>query len=254
MLDVLAYPSPEAAGTTVVYAVGDVHGRLDLLQAMDRLIADDIAATRPERPAVCYLGDYIDRGPHSAEVISHLADRLADRDIETAPARIFLKGNHEDRMLDFLAEPDVHGPPWMEHGGIEALASYGLTTSREPPGGDWNGLRHELRQRLPARHLKFLRGLRLAFVWRGYVFVHAGLNPGRPMRAQDPHDLMWIKEPFLSSTREWSHRVVHGHVVGPEPVFRDNRIGIDTGASRFGRLTCLVVAEGPPRVLQAHQV
>jgi len=254
MIDVLEYPSPEAAGTTVVYAVGDVHGRLDLLQAMDRLIADDIAATRPERPAVCYLGDYIDRGPHSAEVISHLADRLADRDIETAPARIFLKGNHEDRMLDFLAEPDVHGPPWMEHGGIEALASYGLTTSSEPTGGDWNGLRHELRQRLPARHLKFLRGLRLAFVWRGYVFVHAGLNPGRPMRAQDPHDLMWIKEPFLSSTREWSHRVVHGHVVGPEPVFRDNRIGIDTGASRFGRLTCLVVAEGPPRVLQAHQV
>ena len=74
------------------------------------------------------------------------------------------------------------------------------------------------------------------------------------MRAQDPHDLMWIKEPFLSSTCEWSHRVVHGHVVGPEPVFRDNRIGIDTGASRYGRLTCLVVADGPPRVLQAHQV
>ena len=254
MIDVLEYPSPEASGTTVVYAVGDVHGRLDLLQAMDRLIADDIAATRPERPAVCYLGDYIDRGPHSAEVISHLADRLADRDIQTAPARIFLKGNHEDRMLDFLAEPDVHGPPWMEHGGIEALASYGLTTSSEPMGGDWDGLRHELRERLPSRHLNFLRGLRLAFVWRGYVFVHAGLNPERPMRAQDPHDLMWIKEPFLSSTREWSHRVVHGHVVGPEPVFRDNRIGIDTGASRFGRLTCLVVAEGPPRVLQAHQV
>ena len=74
------------------------------------------------------------------------------------------------------------------------------------------------------------------------------------MRAQDPHDLLWIKEPFLSSTREWSHRVIHGHVVGPEPVFRDNRIGIDTGASLFGRLTCLVVSDGPPRVLQAHQV
>ena len=74
------------------------------------------------------------------------------------------------------------------------------------------------------------------------------------MRAQDPHDLMWIKEPFLSSTCEWSHRVVHGHVVEPEPVFRDNRIGIDTGASRFGRLTCLVVSDGAPRVLQAHQV
>jgi serine/threonine protein phosphatase 1 len=156
-------------------------------------------------------------------------------------------------MLEFFAAPAVHGPPWMEHGGIEALASYGLTTGREPVGGDWDRLRDELQERLPARHLDFLRRLRLAFVWRGYVFVHAGLNPERPMRAQDPHDLLWIKEPFLSSTQEWSHRVVHGHVVGPEPVFRDNRIGIDTGASLFGRLTCLVVSDGPPRVLQAHQ-
>ena len=247
MIDVLAYPSPEAAGTTVVYAVGDVHGRLDLLQAMDRLIAEDIAATRPEAPTVCYLGDYIDRGPHSAEVISHLARA------DAAPACVFLKGNHEDRMLDFLAAPAAYGPAWMEFGGIEALASYGVTTGREPVDGDWDRLRDELQARLPAAHLDFLRQLRLAFVWRGYVFVHAGLDPERPLQAQDPRDLMWIKEPFLSSTREWSHRVVHGHVVGPEPVFRDNRIGIDTGASRFGRLTCLVVSDGPLRVLQASQ-
>jgi serine/threonine protein phosphatase 1 len=251
MIDVLAYPSPEAADTTVVYAVGDVHGRLDLLQAMDRLIAYDIEETRPERPTVCYLGDYVDRGPHSAEVISYLgASRGAG---PAAPARVFLKGNHEDRMLDFFAAPAVHGPPWMEHGGIEALASYGVTTGREPIDGDWDRLRDELRERLPAAHVEFLRGLRLAFVWRGYVFVHAGLNPERPIHAQDARDLMWIKEPFLSSTNEWSHRVVHGHVLGPEPVFRDNRIGIDTGASHYGRLTCLVVSDGPLRVLQAHQ-
>ena len=262
MIDVLAYPSPEAADTTVVYAVGDVHGRLDLLQAMDRLIADDIAATRPERPTVCYLGDYIDRGPHSAEVISSLAARSVDRPVERSlqppaedavPARVFLKGNHEDRMLDFLLAPAAHGPAWIEHGGVEALASYGLTTSREPMASDWDRLRDELQERLPAAHLDFLRGLRLAFVWRSYIFVHAGLNPERPMQAQDPRDLMWIKEPFLSSTREWSHRVVHGHVLGPEPVFRENRIGIDTGASHFGRLTCLVVSDDAPRVLQAHQ-
>jgi serine/threonine protein phosphatase 1 len=248
MIDVLEYPSPEAAGTTVVYAVGDVHGRLDLLHAMDRLIADDVAKTRPDRPTVCYLGDYIDRGPHSAEVITHLADRSV-----AGTARVFLKGNHEDRMLDFFDAPDVHGPTWMEHGGIEALASYALATGREPTGGDWHALRDELRERLPAAHLQFLRSLRLAFVWRRFVFVHAGLNPERPLRAQDPHDLMWIKEPFLSSTREWSHRVIHGHVMGPEPVFRDNRIGIDTGASQLGRLTCLVVSDGPLRVLQAQQ-
>jgi serine/threonine protein phosphatase 1 len=247
MIDVLAYPSPEARETTVVYAVGDVHGRLDLLQAMDRLIADDIAATRPERPTICYLGDYIDRGPHSAEVLSHLAGKA-----DGAPARVFLKGNHEDRMLDFFDAPARYGPPWMEHGGIEALASYGLTTGREPADGNWGRLRDQLQARLPAAHLDFLRALRLAFVWRSYVFVHAGLNPERPIHAQDPYDLMWIKEPFLSSTWVWSHRVVHGHVLGPEPVFRDNRIGIDTGASRFGRLTCLVVSDGPLRVLQAH--
>ena len=152
MIDVLEYPSPEAAETTVVYAVGDVHGRLDLLQAMDRLIADDIAATRPERPTVCFLGDYIDRGPHSAEVLSYFAAGSA-----ALPARVFLKGNHEDRMLEFFAAPEVHGPPWMEHGGIEALASYGLSTGREPAGGDWNGLRDGLRERLPAPHLEFLR-------------------------------------------------------------------------------------------------
>jgi serine/threonine protein phosphatase 1 len=247
MIDVLAYPSPEAADTSVVYAVGDVHGRLDLLQAMERLIADDIAETRPERPTVCYLGDYIDRGPHSAEVLSHLASRR-----DPAPARVFLKGNHEDRMLDFFSEPAAHGPEWMTHGGIEAFASYGLTTGREPVDGDWDRLRDQLQARLPAAHVAFLRGLRLAFVWRGYVFVHAGLNPERPIQAQDPRDLMWIKEPFLSSTCEWSHRVVHGHVLGPEPVFRENRIGIDTGASHYGRLTCLVVSDGPLRVLQAR--
>src|SRR5690349_9410580 len=118
MIDVRAYPSPEAADTAVVYAVGDVHGRLDLLQAMDRLITDDIAATRPSRPTVCYLGDYIDRGPHSAEVLSHLAAASG----EAGPTRVFLKGNHEDRMLDFLVTPAAYGPAWMEFGGIEALA------------------------------------------------------------------------------------------------------------------------------------
>jgi serine/threonine protein phosphatase 1 len=261
MIDVPAYPSPEAAGTTVVYAVGDIHGRLDLLQAMDRLIAEDIAAARPERPTVCYLGDYIDRGPHSAEVLSYLAAQNVTNPVErperrssdgAAPARVFLKGNHEDRMLDFLVSPAAHGPAWLEHGGIEALASYGLTASRASTAGDWDRLRDELHARLPAAHLDFLRGLRVAFIWRSYIFVHAGLDPERPIHAQDPHDLMWIKEPFLSSTREWSHRVVHGHVLGPEPVFRENRIGIDTGASHFGRLTCLVVSDGPPRLLQAY--
>jgi serine/threonine protein phosphatase 1 len=261
MIDVLTYPSPEAAKTTTVYAVGDVHGRLDLLQGIERLIADDIAATRPESPTVCYLGDYIDRGPHSAQVIEHLSTRSGAigvarperQSTEAAPpTAVFLKGNHEDRMLDFLANPEEHGASWLHNGGREALASYGLSIGKQATDGDWVRLRDELQERLPAAHLGFLRRLRLAFVWRGYLFVHAGLNPDLPMSAQDPHDMMWIKEPFLSSTRDWSRRIVHGHVVGPEPVFRANRIGIDTGASQSGRLTCLVVSDASLRVLQTR--
>lgn len=244
MIDVLNYASPEAAKTTTVYAVGDIHGRLDLLREIERLIAEDIAATRPECPTVCHLGDYIDRGPHSAQVIDHLSAESG------SPVRVFLKGNHEDRMLEFLEKPKKHGAGWLDYGGREALASYGVSVGDDLEAGDWRRLRDELVERLPATHLAFLRNLRLAFVWRGYVFVHAGLNPDRPISAQDPHDLMWIKEPFQSSTREWPRRIVHGHVVGPEPVFRPNRIGIDTGANRSGRLTCLVLSDEEPRVLQ----
>ena len=226
MIDVLNYPSPEAAETTTVYAVGDIHGRLDLLQAIEGLIAEDITARPSERATVCHLGDYIDRGPQSAQVIEHLSAT------ENASLnRVFLKGNHEDRMLEFLAKPDQQGAGWLDYGGREALASYGVLVGDEVIAGDWVRVRDDLQERLPAAHLAFLRALRLAFVWRGYVFVHAGLNPDRPMSAQAPHDLMWIKEPFQSSTRAWPRRVVHGHVVGPEPVFRANRIGIDTGAS-----------------------
>jgi serine/threonine protein phosphatase 1 len=165
--------------------------------------------------------------------------------------RVFLKGNLEDRMLDFLEKPEEHGAGWLHYGGREALSSYGLSIAGEAGEGDWTQLRDRLQERLPAAHLNFLRMLRLTFVWRGYVFVHAGLNPDLPMHAQDPHDMMWIKEPFLSSTRDWSRCIIRGHVVVPEPVFRAHRIGIDPGASRSGRLTCLIVSDGP-RVLQTR--
>ena len=250
MIDVLGYPSPEAAGTTVVYAVGDVHGRLDLLQAMDRLIADDIAATRPERPTVCYLGDYIDRGPHSAEVLSYLA---AGSGGDTVPVRVFLKGNHEDRMLDFFAAPERHGPAWMEFGGIEALASYGVATGREPIDGDWHRLRDELQERLPTAHLEFLRNLRLAFVWRRYVFVHAGLEsrapaacPGPARPDVDQGAVLELDARVVASRRPRPRRRAGAGVPGQPHRHR-------YGASRFGRLTCLVVSDGPPRVLQALQ-
>lgn len=244
-IDASRYPSPEAADATAVYAVGDVHGRLDLLEAIEAAIGRDIAATRPSRPVICYLGDYVDRGPASAQVIDRLAAPFGD-----GVPRVFLKGNHEDRMLEFLEAPAAAGPAWLQYGGREALESYGVAVPARPGDADWPRLRDALAAALPPAHLGFLRALRLAFVWRGYLFVHAGLDPARPADAQDAHDLMWIREPFLSSDRDWGLRVVHGHVIVDAPVFRPNRIGIDTGAYHSGRLTCLVAFDGGTRLIQ----
>ena len=245
MIDVTTLSSPEAADATAVYAVADIHGRRDLLDAMERAIAADIAETRTERPLICYLGDYIDRGPQSAQVIERLCGPFTD-----GVARVFLKGNHEDRMIDFLDAPERNGPSWIKFGGREALESYGLDVPAAPGDDDWLPLRDALRAALPARHLAFLGDLRLGLVWRDYLLVHAGLDPEKPLARQAPHDLMWIREPFLSSERDWGFTIVHGHVIVDEPVFRANRIGIDTGAYQSGRLTCLVIAEGGTRLIQ----
>jgi len=241
VIDIAAVPTIEA---DVVYAVADIHGRVDLLDAMEIVIAGDIGAARPARPVICYLGDYIDRGPTSDQVIDRLSAPASD-----GLARVFLKGNHEDRMLDFLAAPAEHGTPWLKFGGRETLQSYGVT----PPASDdadWGSIASELAGRLPERHRVFLDGMQLAMRWHGYLFVHAGLNPAGPAREQASRDLMWIREPFLSSDTDWGLRVVHGHVIVEEPVFRPNRIGIDTGAYKTGSLTCLVVTEDQLRLLQ----
>jgi serine/threonine protein phosphatase 1 len=231
---------------TRVYAVGDVHGRLDLLLRLEAAIRNDLEARPSAAPLVCYLGDYVDRGPSSAGVIDHLAAPTYD-----GLRRIFLRGNHEDRMLAFLEEPAANGPGWVKFGGREALTSYGLPEA-DIEAEDWQALRDALAAALPPAHLTFLGALELALRWRGYLFVHAGLDPGRPLGDQDEHDLMWIREPFLSSDRDFGFRVVHGHVVEPEPVFRTNRIGIDTGAYNSGVLTCAAFDEGPVRLLQTR--
>ena len=243
VVDVLHYPSPEGSGAEVVYAVGDVHGRLDLLLELEALIAHDIARSAWRAPVVCYLGDYIDRGPQSAAVID-----LLSRASSPSVNRVFLRGNHEDRMLQFLREPESAGESWLRFGGLEALQSYGVPG--EISGGDFQVLHAALVERLPQAHRDFLEALRLAFVWGGYVFVHAGLDPAAPAERQRPRDLMWIREPFLSSDRDWGRRIVHGHVITAEPEFRPNRIGIDTGAYAGGPLTCLVVSGENLRLLQ----
>lgn len=229
----------QAPAGSRVYAVGDIHGRADLLAALHRMIGDDAAARPVSRRVVVYVGDYIDRGPDSRAVIDILLD---------APlagfASVHLLGNHEAFLLDFLDDSAV-GPDWLFNGGAETLASYGVE-SPWPFGDPPDRMQTELRRRLPARHLTFLRDLRLSHVEGDYLFVHAGVRPGVPLDRQARRDLLWIRGEFLDSDADLGKVVVHGHSIADEPEQRANRIGIDTGAYMTGRLTCLVL-EGAER-------
>jgi serine/threonine protein phosphatase 1 len=235
--------SPAVPPGRRIYAIGDVHGRVDLLAEMHRLIDADHAARPPAEGAIVYLGDLVDRGPASAEVIELLLGRPLP-DLEA----VYLLGNHEDSLLRFLDDISV-GPAWLFYGGVETLESYGIAGA----GGIWDDptlrrLQAELRARLPRPHRDFLARLRLAHVEGDYLFVHAGIRPGLPLEAQQRDDLLWIRDEFLQSRADHGRVVVHGHTISQAPEMRRNRIGIDTGACFTGRLTCLGL-EGTARWL-----
>jgi serine/threonine protein phosphatase 1 len=219
-----------------IYVVGDIHGRSDLLARLHHAIRADIH----ERPAplkrtLVYLGDYVDRGPGSREVL----EMLIRTPIE-GTKQVYLKGNHEDMMLRFIRGDDV--PHWLYNGGDAALASYGIVAPQMMPSPSMiEQLRRRLQNVLPAEHVAFLESLELMHVAGDYLFVHAGIRPGVPLDAQRPADLMWIRDPFLVATNTFGKCVVHGHTISLTPEVRPNRIGIDTGAFYSGCLTCLVL-------------
>ena len=239
-----ARPEDIAARTpngTRVYAVGDIHGRADLLRRLHRNILDDAEDARAARKVVVYIGDYVDRGPDSFGVV----DMLIEEPLEGFE-RHHLKGNHEDFLLRFL-ESGADGEVWMMNGARATLESYGVEWSDMAYGPD--GLaaaRRKFADFMPESHLRFFHGLELRHSEGDYLFVHAGVRPGVPLAEQRPFDLMWIREAFLDSDADHGRVVVHGHTISPAPEVRPNRIGIDTGAFRSGRLTALVV-EGVER-------
>jgi serine/threonine protein phosphatase 1 len=229
---------PAAPRGTRLYAVGDIHGRADLLEQMQLLVTNDAERHRAERNVIIYLCDYVDRGPQSREVI----DRLLRHPLPGFES-VHLMGNHEDVMLRFLDDISL-GPGWLRFGGMATLASYGI----DPPDafaapGDLLRAQEELRRGLPREHLAFLRGLRLLYEEGDYAFVHAGVKPGVPLAAQRENDMLWIRDEFLDSEEPFGRIVVHGHTITDDPDVRANRIGIDTGAFLTGRLTALA-AEG----------
>jgi serine/threonine protein phosphatase 1 len=236
---------PCAPENSRVYAVGDIHGRLDLLHDLQRQIADDAADAEGKRCVVVYLGDYIDRGDQSSAVINCLIDEPI-----AGCEQICLMGNHEEMLLTFLEDPSI-GSMWMFNGGDATLLSYGCGTQGEATAeGRLMGIQRSLREKLPEHHLAFLRALRLYHIEGGYAFVHAGIAPKRPIEKQVSRDLLWIRSEFLQSKLDHGHCIVHGHTIYDEPDFQSNRIGIDTGAFRTGVLTCLVLDGEEQRLLK----
>jgi serine/threonine protein phosphatase 1 len=226
-----------------IYAVGDLHGRLDLLEEMQACIRADLFRSRPRESVEIFLGDYIDRGPQSCEVVERLISTppLADK-------RVCLMGNHEDMLLKAL--DDAEGlVNWLHNGGDATLASYGLNVRPFAAKREHARIRALLLERLSQDHLAFFRGLRRCVEFGPYLFVHAGIRPGRPVADQDPADLLWIREPFLLSDEDFGRIVVHGHTPVDRPEVRRNRINIDTGAFFTGRLTCLVLERTTHRFL-----
>jgi serine/threonine protein phosphatase 1 len=232
------------AGTRV-YAIGDIHGRLDLLENLRSRILDDARSGAGLRKVLVYLGDYIDRGLQSREVIDLFLDRPLGGFSE-----VHLRGNHEQAMLDFL-EDASGGVAWVQFGGSLTLRGYDvhLAPGLISPAVLLTAQR-ALRNQLPARHLAFLHRLAWSYVEGDYLFVHAGIRPGVPLNQQDPTDLIWIRDAFLSSSVDHGKVVVHGHSITDEVEMRANRIGIDTGAYFSGRLSCLVLEGADRRLLQ----
>lgn len=252
-LDCAAPPGPawRVAADRTVYAVGDIHGRCDLLDALLAAIEQHARQTRLLRHVVVFLGDYLSRGLDSQAVVERV--RTWQPDLPGVATVVALKGNHEDLALRFLAGDLDAALNWFDYDGLDALAHYGVV-AHDPAARDAAtllALQERFEQALPPEHLAFLRGLPVSHDEAGYHFVHAGVRPGVALRAQSDHDQMWIRKRFLESQADHGAMVVHGHSVKPEPVVQPNRIGIDTGAFATGVLTCLVLDGAQRSFLQA---
>jgi serine/threonine protein phosphatase 1 len=224
-------------GGALVYAIGDIHGCYELLRELLRAIETDISTQRGEGKAtLIFCGDYVDRGPDSSRVLDALCwlKRHAPHDVR------FLRGNHDAVMLDYIRDPAPHRD-WMRFGGAETLRAYGVT----PPNADdpvehHRRTRDDLLERMPVAHLRLLEELDPMLTIGDFVFVHAGIRPGRALSAQSEADLLWIRDEFLSSTATHEKIVVHGHTwTASKPVVLPHRIAVDTGAYATGVLAAV---------------
>ncbi|HEX3700167.1 MAG TPA: metallophosphoesterase family protein [Phenylobacterium sp.] len=244
-------PTPALTGGELVYAIGDLHGCYELMKDVLALLAADSAGRAGDRrPIVIFLGDYVDRGPHSAKVMEALVWLKRRTDLEIH----FLKGNHEQALLAFLDEPE-RGAPWISFGGSETLLSYGVA----PPSPDDDAeaylrARDELMERMPASHLRLLQQLEAMVVVGDYAFVHAGVRPGVPLDAQEENDLLWIRRGFVDQPGPFGKIIVHGHTwLSERPQLTEHRLGLDTGAYATGVLSAARLEDREVEILQAQR-
>jgi serine/threonine protein phosphatase 1 len=210
-----------------VYAIGDIHGCLAELRQLHVAIAADLAARPPTSAVLVHLGDYIDFGPNSAGVVALLAGGPLIDDLRT----INLMGDHERTALDALSGDSAAATDWLHTGGQAALDSWGIATNT--PRDVW-------RNKIPAAHIDFMRGLTLDHREGDYLFVHAGIRPDVRLDRQAEDDLLGIRQSFLASEQDFGAIIVHGHSATPTPTIKPNRISLDTGAGCGGKLTCAI--------------
>lgn len=217
------------------YAIGDVHGRRDLLDQLLLQIEQDIDRRSSRKSALVFLGDLIDRGPESRGVIDRLRNYRHER---LKP--YFLAGNHEEVLLRMLHGERGILTGWLKYGGAQCLASYGLDAAKLDIR-DERATVSAIRNVIPSSHVEFISSFSDTLRFGDYLFVHAGIRPGIDLELQSQSDLRWIRSPFLEDKSDHGVIVVHGHTISDEVEMEDNRIGIDTGAYRTGRLTALAV-------------
>ena len=230
-----ASSAPKVAHGACLYAVGDIHGRLDLLGQLIQQIYQHAARHDTIENTLVFLGDYIDRGSDSKGVVECLLS-LAQSEWKT----IFLRGNHEQALLDFLADPNFYRS-WRSFGAAETLLSYGVQPPQSAKEEEYIRAQQELSIAMPAAHLKFFENLKLFYAKDDYFFCHAGVRPGISLEEQSAEDLLWIRNDFLDHRRMFQKVIVHGHTPTPFPTKFENRIGIDTGAHATGCLTAVAL-------------
>lgn len=225
-------PLPAIPEGERVYAIGDIHGRIDLLDPLLEAVRADAASRAPAATTLIFLGDLVDRGADSAAVIERV------RTLDAPFAVRHLMGNHEEMFLNALAGEDKALRMFCRVGGRETVESYGMTAEAYNALG-YPELLDEMRRLVPAAHRDFLSGFEDMIVIGDYAFVHAGIRPERPFAEQQAIDLRWIREPFLSHGKPLEKMIVHGHTVTESVEMHPHRIGVDTGAYRTGVLSVL---------------